>query len=129
MPPLKRKRIRRAEDVAFIDKSLEPKRMSVGFGSFSFSFPREDALVLILIGFTVAVLYIFWDFRKEAVEAHRLLAEQNAEMAFLISKTPEERAALGIEMPESLARKLHRQRMEKQQEDFKFRRQSYDGHP
>lgn len=80
--------------------------IGIGFGSWKVYMKGIELITFMFITYIFGTLYIFWEFKKETSEAHRLMVEGQNEQTFLFSLTPEQRANLGIQMPESLARRL-----------------------
>lgn len=94
------------------------REVEFSFGSWKLRIRDYDLVFILLCGFIAFVVWMYFDFRQDTREAHKFLAEQAEETAFLITLTMEQRAALGIEMPESLVRKLYKQN----QQEEKYRK-------
>ena len=86
----------------------EPKNeVGIGFGSFKFWVKEINFVTFLFMIYIFVSTYMFLDFKREAAYAHKIIQEGQAEQTFLMTLTPEQRAALGIEMPESLKRKIY----------------------
>lgn len=92
----------------------EPE-IGVGWGSAKIWVRSGNFITFIFLGYAVVSSLLFWQNAKDSSESHR-------EIAFLISLSPEQRANLGIEMPESLARRLYSQHTKEDEQRRNFQR-------
>lgn len=102
---------------------VDPTEVGLGWGKFKFHIRGIDLIALIFAFYAIGSLYMYYRFQQENNIMHQKLAEQNEETNFLLTLTPEQRVTLGIQMPESLARKLYKQQGNNYQHQYYYRQQ------
>lgn len=82
-------------------------------GGFKVRARGYDILTLIVVAGLVLLGYMFWEHKDEAkasqvevTKAVEKVADSQAELSYLISLSPEDRAKLKLDMPDSLRRRM-----------------------
>lgn len=77
----------------------------------------NDVIITIGVSILILMMYLVYDIKRENSESHATItkaitiqSETNAEMIYMLSRTPEQLKALDIDMPVSLRSRLSNRR-------------------